>query len=66
MLWDLGQWSRFVRPGAVRVGISGSTSNMRIATFRNVDWSLVVVFINSGNAVRANIKIETAGGGGDG
>jgi hypothetical protein len=39
---------------------------MRIAAFRNVDGSVVVVFINSGNAVRANIKIETAGGGGDG
>lgn len=35
---------------------------MRIAAFRNVDRSVVVVFINIGNAVRANVKIGTVRG----
>ncbi len=51
-----------MRPGAVRVGTSGSASIMRIAAFRNVDRSVVVVFINIGNAVRANVKIGTVRG----
>ncbi|KAF2748923.1 glycoside hydrolase family 30 protein [Sporormia fimetaria CBS 119925] len=45
-LWAFAQW-RVVRPGAVRVGVSGG-SNLRSAAFVNVDGSVAVVVINSG------------------
>ena len=65
-LWALGQWSRFVRPGAVRVGTSGSASGLRIAAFRNVDGSVAVQFINSGgSAARVSVKLSGAGAGAD-
>ncbi|KAK0636597.1 glycoside hydrolase family 30 protein [Bombardia bombarda] len=62
-LWALGQWSRFVRPGAVRVGTSGTASGMKTAAFRNVDGAVAVVFINSGSAAgRVSVKVGTGTG----
>jgi O-glycosyl hydrolase len=63
-LWAFGQWSRFVRPGAVRVGTSGAPSGVKVAAFRNVDGSVAVQFINAGgSAVKVSVKVN--GGGGD-
>ncbi|KAK4236534.1 GH30 family xylanase [Achaetomium macrosporum] len=61
-LWALGQWSRFVRPGAVRVATSGGGGNLKIAGFRNVDGSVAVVVINSGNAATVSVRIGSGGG----
>ncbi|KAK3688277.1 glycoside hydrolase family 30 protein [Podospora appendiculata] len=61
-LWALGQWSRFVRPGAVRVATAGSTSGVKTAAFRNVDGSVAVVFLNSGGAeAKVGVKVTGAG-----
>lgn len=57
-LWALGQWSRFVRPGAVRVGVSGGSGGLKTAAFRNVDGSVAVVVINSGNAAKVGVKVQ--------
>ncbi|KAK3379178.1 glycoside hydrolase family 30 protein [Lasiosphaeria ovina] len=66
-LWALGQWSLFVRPGAVRVGTSGSASGVKTAAFRNVDGSVAVVFLNSGgSAAKVGVKLASGGGGGGG
>ncbi len=56
-LWALGQWSRFVRPGAVRVGVSGASGSLKTAGFRNGDGSVAVVVINSGNAANVAVKV---------
>jgi len=47
--WALGQFARFVRPGAVRIGTSGG-SGMQMAAFKNKDGSYAVVMIASGSA----------------
>ncbi|KAK9773109.1 hypothetical protein AB5N19_05815 [Seiridium cardinale] len=39
-LWAFGQWSRFVRPGAMRLGVSGSKPGLKTSAFRNVDWGV--------------------------
>ena len=58
-LWAFGNWSRGVRPGAVRLGTSGSTSNLRTSAFKNVDGSVAVQFINSGSSASAvNVKVN--------
>ena len=68
-MWAMGMWSRFVRPGARRVGTSTSggsslPSGVKIASFRNEDGSVATVVLNgSGSAVKLGVKV---GAGGDG
>lgn len=57
-LWAMANWSRFVRPGAVRVGASGS--GVRTSAFVNVDGKLAVQVINSGSA--RDVSITVSGG----
>lgn len=52
-LWALGMWSRFVRPGAVRLGTSGTISSVAIGAFKNTDGSVAVVFTNSGSSAQS-------------
>lgn len=61
-LWAFANWSRFVRPGAVRVGSSGG-SGVKSAAFRNVDGSVAVVVISTGAAASA-VSIKVSGGDG--
>ncbi|KAI2630688.1 glycoside hydrolase family 30 protein [Hypoxylon sp. NC1633] len=51
-LWAFANWSRFVRPGAVRVASSGG-SGVKSAAFRNVDGSVAVVVISTGASASA-------------
>ncbi|KAK4664231.1 uncharacterized protein QC763_503770 [Podospora pseudopauciseta] len=64
-LWAFANWSRFVRPGAVRVSTSGAPSNVRTSAFRNVDGTVAVQIINnnSGSARTISVNIATAGAG---
>lgn len=51
MLWALGQYSRFIRPGAVRTEttLNGTDSNVLISSYLNTNGELVSVIINAGN-----------------
>ncbi|KAI0148971.1 glycoside hydrolase family 30 protein [Pestalotiopsis sp. NC0098] len=62
-LWAFGQWSRFVRPGAVRVGVSGTKSGVKMSAFRNVDGDVAVQFINTGSSA-ASLAVGTTAGAG--
>ncbi|POS77705.1 cellulosome enzyme [Diaporthe helianthi] len=53
-LFALTMWSRFIRPGAVRVSTSGTISSVAIGAFKNVDGSVVVVFTNSGGSSQSS------------
>lgn len=54
--------SRFVRPGAVRLGTSGAPSGIKVAAFQNVDGSIAVQFINTGgSATKVNVKVNGGG-----
>ena len=55
--WAFAQYSRTVRPGAVRVGISGG-SNLRSTAFVNKDGSIAVNIINSGTGA---VTLSVAG-----
>jgi len=50
--WAFAQYSRTVRPGAVRVGVLGGTS-LRSTAFINADGSAVVNVINTGSSAAA-------------
>ncbi|KAI1074693.1 glycoside hydrolase family 30 protein [Whalleya microplaca] len=59
-LWAFANWSRFVRPGAVRVKSEGG-QGVKSAAFRNVDGSVAVVVISTG-ASASNVGIKVNGG----
>ncbi|KAK3387483.1 glycoside hydrolase superfamily [Podospora didyma] len=50
--WAFAQYSRTVRPGAVRVGVSGG-STLKSTAFLNADGTVVVNVINSGAGAAA-------------
>jgi len=61
LLWALGNWSRFVRPGAKRIQVeSGENQNIKISAFRNNNGELVVVILNRGNN-EENIGVKLPG-----
>lgn len=48
IFWAFAMWSRYIRPGAVRVATSGTISDVITGAFKNGDGSVVTVFTNSG------------------
>ncbi|KAK3320639.1 glycoside hydrolase family 30 protein [Cercophora scortea] len=50
--WAFAQYSRTIRPGAVRVGVSaaGGSTSLKATAFVNADGSVVVNVINTGTA----------------
>ena len=49
LLWTIGNFSRFVRPGAVRLAVEGGNDDpygVMISAYRNADKSIVIVAIN--------------------
>ncbi len=57
-LWAFANWSRYVRPGAIRVGASGG-SGVRTAAFRNEDGTIAVIVISSsGSAATVSVKLS--------
>jgi glucuronoarabinoxylan endo-1,4-beta-xylanase len=61
-VYAMGNFSKFVRPGYVRVGISGAPSSVQIVPFYNqADGTTVVVALNSGSsAVSASFFVSGA------
>ena len=49
-LWALGNFSRFVRPGAVRIGASTSDGSLTLDAFKNTDGTVSVVVLNTGTS----------------
>lgn len=48
----IGQFSKFIRPGAVRIGISTYTSALEATAFRNTDRSIAAVVYNPSDSQR--------------
>jgi glucuronoarabinoxylan endo-1,4-beta-xylanase len=45
--WAFANYSRFIRPGAVRIGASSSDSSLETAAFRNRDGSTTIIALNT-------------------
>lgn len=58
-LWAFANWSRHVRPGAVRVGASGGPSGSKVSAFKNVDGTVSVQVIQGGAGAGAvTVKVN--------
>ncbi|WP_435280301.1 glycoside hydrolase family 30 protein [Streptomyces koelreuteriae] len=49
-LWALANYSRFIRPGATRIGATTSDGNLRLSAFRNTDGTVTVVALNAASS----------------
>jgi O-glycosyl hydrolase len=49
-LWAFANYSRFVRPGAVRIGTTTSYADLDVTAFRNSDGSIAVIVLNSAHS----------------
>lgn len=47
-LWAFAHFGRFVRPGAVRIAATSSTSSLTVSAFKNTDDTLSLQVINAG------------------
>ena len=47
-LWAFANFSRFVRPGAVRIGATTADTGLDLTAFRNRDGSVAIVVLNTG------------------
>jgi O-glycosyl hydrolase len=61
-LWAFANFSRFVRPGAVRIGATSPDSGVDLTAFRNADGSVAVVALNtSASAVPMRFSLHGTG-----
>jgi glucuronoarabinoxylan endo-1,4-beta-xylanase len=61
-LWAFANYSRFIRPGATRIGASTADGNLKIAAFRNADGSLAIVALNNAStAIQTSYTLQNAG-----
>ncbi|WP_228562700.1 cellulose binding domain-containing protein [Catenulispora rubra] len=48
-LWAFANYSRYIHPGAVRIGASSSNGSVQLSAFKNPDGSLAIVALNTGS-----------------
>jgi O-glycosyl hydrolase len=61
-LWALANYSRFIHPGAVRIGASSGNGNLEITAFKNTDGSVTVVVLNKSNTdTPMSISLQNTG-----
>ncbi|KAI9664521.1 MAG: hypothetical protein M1821_005967 [Bathelium mastoideum] len=53
IFWAFAMWSRYIRPGAYSLGISGTISNVLTFAAKNTDGSVVLVLTNSGTSAQS-------------
>ena len=57
--YAFSNYSRFVRPGAVRIGATSGDSNLSVSSYRNTDGSVALVVLNTSSAaITANYSLS--------
>jgi O-glycosyl hydrolase len=61
-LWAFANYSRFVRPGAIRIAAASPASGVDLTAFRNTDGTIAVVALNtSGSSVPMTFSLRGRG-----
>jgi glucuronoarabinoxylan endo-1,4-beta-xylanase len=61
-LWAMANYSRFVRPGAVRIGASTADGNLQVTAYKNTDGSLAIVVLNTATSdIAASFSLQNTG-----
>jgi glucuronoarabinoxylan endo-1,4-beta-xylanase len=62
-LWAFASFSRFIRPGAVRIGTTTSATGLEVTAFRNSNGSIALVVLNSAHSRQlATFSLRGLGG----
>lgn len=62
LLWALGNYSRFIRPGAKRISVEyAENPELKISAFKNENGKIVTVILNRGNTEKM-LKLNIPGG----
>ena len=64
-LWAFANYSRFIRPGAVRISATSSNSGVDISAFKNTDGSVAIVVLNN-NSSSDTVNYSMSGTGSSG
>ncbi len=60
--YALASYSRYIRPGAVRIGATSGDANLSVSAFRNTDGSVVLVALNlASGATSATYSLTNTG-----
>jgi O-glycosyl hydrolase len=62
-LWAFANYSRYIHPGAVRIGATSSNSGVDLSAYKNTDGTVAVVALNT-NSSSDTISYSTSGIGG--
>jgi glucosylceramidase len=57
LYYYLAHFSRFIRPGASRIGCTGESAVLNYAAFINSDRSIVLNIINNGDETYCKIRL---------
>jgi glucosylceramidase len=60
LYYYLAHFSKFVRPGAVRIDTKGAVSGVRCVAFRRPEGGLVAQLVNS-RKVETTVRLESGG-----
>ncbi|GCF10235.1 cellulose binding domain-containing protein [Dictyobacter arantiisoli] len=61
-LWAFANYSRFIRPGAVRIGASSGDNNLQVSAYKNTNGTTSIVVLNTANnAITASYSLQNLG-----
>jgi glucuronoarabinoxylan endo-1,4-beta-xylanase len=61
-LWAFANFSRYIHPGATRVGVSGTNSSLETTAYTNTDGSVAIVVLNTSHSnVTASFAVNNTG-----
>ncbi len=61
-LWAFANYSRYVHPGATRIGASSPDGNLQLSAYKNADGTVAIVAINTGNSADSvNYGLQNTG-----
>jgi glucuronoarabinoxylan endo-1,4-beta-xylanase len=61
-LWAFANYSRFIRPGAVRIGASSGDNNLQVSAYKNSNGVVAIVVLNQSNsAITASYSLQNTG-----
>src|SRR5579875_2325520 len=61
-LWAFANYSRFIRPGAVRIGASTGDSNLEVSAYKNTNGVVAIVVLNqASSAITASYALQNTG-----
>jgi hypothetical protein len=61
-LWAFASYSRFIRPGAVRIAATTSATGLEVTAFRNSNGSIAVIALNTARSQVATFSLRGLSG----